>query len=49
MLKRTEDEVVLRDFAVADLLRERVLAVVHVDVEAQLRELLCYLRRILPL
>ena len=49
MKRRTEDEVVLRDFAVADLLRERVLAVVHIDIEPELAELLCDLGRIFPL
>lgn len=48
-MKHTEDEVVLRNFAVADLLRERVLAVVHVDIEPELGELLGDLRGILPL
>ena len=47
--KPTEDEVVLRDFAVADLLWERVLAVVDVDEQPELRELLRNLGGVLAL
>lgn len=46
---RTKDEVVLRDFAIADLLLERVRPVVHVDVQPYLREFLSDLGGILPL
>lgn len=45
----TEDEVVLRDLAVADLLRERVLAVVDVHVQTGRAQLLRNLSGILPL
>ena len=48
-MQPTENEVVLRNLAVADLLRQRVLAVVHVDIEPELGELLSDLRGILPL
>ena len=46
---RTEDEVVLRELAVADLLVQRLGAVVDVDVEAELGQLLADLRGVLLL
>lgn len=45
----TEDEVVLRDLAVADFLRERVLTVVDVHIQAGRAQLLRNLSSILPL
>ena len=45
----TENEVILGDFAAADFLRERVLAVVDVDKQPELRELRRHLRRVFSL
>ncbi len=45
----TEDEVVLRNFAVADLLRKRVLAIVDINVQTSLAQLLSDLSSVLPL
>lgn len=45
----TEDEVVLRNLAVADLLRERVLAIVDINVQTSLAQLLSDLSSVLPL
>ena len=49
MLKRTEDEVVLRDLSVPDLLVERLRAVIDIGPESELGQLVGDVCRVLLL